>query len=310
MPQKILDIAILGSGPAGLTAAIYAARAGLKPLVVEGMTPGGQPMGTTMVENFPGFPKGIMGPELVKRMREQAERFGAKIASGKVEKVNFKKIPFNIWLGSSRRLAAKSVIIATGADPRWLEVPGEEEFRGRGVSSCATCDGFFYKDKVVAVVGGGDSALEEAIFLTRFAKKVIIVHRRDKLRASKFMQKRAAEEKNIEFYWNKRIEKVLGDKKVAGASLRDTETGEVSNLVCDGIFVAIGHDPNTGVFKDQLETDQKGYIKTKGGTATSIEGIFAAGDVADPHYKQAITAAASGCRAAMLAEEYLLTQEL
>lgn len=295
---------ILGSGPAGLTAAIYAARAGLAPIVVEGMMPGGQPMGTTAIENFPGFPKGVMGPELVKRMREQAERFGTKFLVGDVKKVTLGKRPFGIWLNTKKYLT-NTLIIATGADPRWLEVEGEEKYRGRGVSSCATCDGFFYKDKVVVVVGGGDSALEEAIFLTRFAKKVILVHRRDKLRASKFMQDRAMAEKKIEFYWNKAVEKIQGGKSVAGVSLRDTESGEMNNLVCDGIFVAIGNIPNTKVFDGQLDTDQKGYIRVKNHVATSVDGVFAAGDVADPHFKQAITASASGCMAAMSAEEYL-----
>jgi len=304
MADAVKNLIILGSGPAGLTAAIYAGRAGLKPVVIEGMSPGGQPMGTTMIENFPGFPEGILGPDLVANMRKQAERFGTKFLVGKVGKVNISKRPFTIYVGN-RGYKTNSLIVATGADPRWLEVEGEEKFRGRGVSSCATCDGFFYKDKVVAVVGGGDSALEEAIFLTRFAKKVIVIHRRDKLRASKFMQKRATEEKKIEFYWNKTVESIRGTKKFEGVNLRDAETGELSELVCDGIFVAIGHNPNTEVFAGKLELDAKGYVKTKDKVYTSVEGVFAAGDVGDPDFKQAITAAAAGCMAAMKAEEYL-----
>ncbi|MDD4995024.1 MAG: thioredoxin-disulfide reductase [Patescibacteria group bacterium] len=304
MADEAKNLIILGSGPAGLTAAIYAGRAGLAPIIMEGMKPGGQPMGTTMVENFPGFPKGVLGPELVTRMREQAERFGAKFLAGDAVSVNFKKNPFIVQIGK-KEYWTKSLIIATGADPRWLGVPGEEKFRGRGVSTCATCDGFFYRDKVVAVVGGGDSALEEAIFLTRFAKKVIIIHRREALRASRFMQKRADSESRIEFYLNKEIEKIEGEKVVSGASLRDTETGEISNLVCDGIFMAIGHDPNTKIFQGQLELDAKGYIKIKNGVETSVPGVFAAGDVGDPHYKQAIVAAGAGAMAAIQAEEFL-----
>ncbi|NIP33228.1 thioredoxin-disulfide reductase [Candidatus Saccharibacteria bacterium] len=304
MTDKVQNIMILGSGPAGLTAGIYAARAGLAPIVVEGMKPGGQPTGTTEIENFPGFPKGIMGPELVERMRKQAERFGAKFLTGNATKVKFGKKQHTVWI-NTRKYSTKTLVVATGADPRWLEVEGEDKFRGRGVSSCATCDGFFYKDKVVAVVGGGDSALEEALFLTHFAKKVIVIHRRDKLRASKFMQDKANEEKKIEFYWNKTVEKIQGTKTVNGASLRDTKTGEVSNLVCDGVFVAIGHVPHTKVFEGELDIDQKGYIKVSNSVATGVCGVFAAGDVADPYYKQAITAAASGCMAAMAAEEYL-----
>jgi len=304
MADNVKNLIILGSGPAGLTSAIYAARDGLKPVVIEGAAPGGQPMGTTMIENFPGFPDGVMGPDLVANMRKQAERFGAKFLVGNVGKVNLKKKPYSVFVGK-RGYKTNSLIIATGADPRWLGVEGEEKFRGRGVSSCATCDGFFYKDKIVAVVGGGDSALEEAIFLTKFAKKVIVVHRRDKLRASKFMQGRAMEEKKIEFYWNKAVESIHGSKKFDGLNLRDTETGESSQLVCDGVFVAIGHIPNTEVFAEELELDQKGYIKAKNNVVTSVEGVFAAGDVADPHFKQAITASAAGCMAAMKAEEYL-----
>lgn len=304
MSDAVKNLIILGSGPAGLTAAIYAARAGLKPVVIEGMTPGGQPMGTTMIENFPGFPEGVMGPDLVANMRKQAEHFETKFLVGRVGKVKISKKPFTIYVGN-RGYKTNSLIIATGANPRWLEVDGEEKFRGRGVSSCATCDGFFYKDKVVAVVGGGDSALEEAIFLTRFAKKVIVIHRRDKLRASKFMQKRAMEEKKIEFYWNMTVEGMRGKKKLEGINLRDTQSGELSELICDGVFVAIGHNPNTEIFADILELDQKGYIKTRDNVLTSVEGVFAAGDVADPHFKQAITAAAAGCMAAMRAEEHL-----
>lgn len=305
MSDKVQNIIIIGSGPAGLTAAIYAARAGLKPLIIEGVTPGGQPISTSMIENFPGFPKGISGVDLISRIREQAERFGARFLTGEVAKANFKKHPFSLTVRGNKYLT-QSVIVATGANPRWLGVPDEDKFRGRGISVCATCDGFFYRDKVVAVVGGGDTAITEAIFLTRFAKKVIVIHRRDKLRASKFLQHRVKEEKKIEFYWNKVVEGIVGKKVFEGLELRDTATGDTSTLVCDGVFIAIGHEPNTAVFQDQLDLDQKKFIKSNNIVETSVDGVFVAGDVADPDYRQAITASAMGCMAAMSAERYLM----
>jgi len=307
MQDKVANLIIIGSGPAGLTAALYASRAGLAPRLVEGESPGGQPMMTAMIENFPGFPKGISGVELISRMREQAGRFGAKFLNGQVTRVDFKKKIPTVFIKESQ-YKAKSVIIATGANPRWLGVPGEDKFKGRGVSVCATCDGFFYRDKVVAVVGGGDSALEEAVFLTRFAKKVVIVHRRDKLRASKLLQERARAQEKIEFFWDTVVEKIKGNKLVEGLELRGTKTGEASSLACSGVFIAIGHEPNTKIFENQLNLDQKGYVKAKSFVETNIEGIFAAGDVADPHFRQAITASATGCMAAMMAEEYLARQ--
>jgi thioredoxin reductase (NADPH) len=304
MQQEVFNLLILGSGPAGLTAAIYAARAGLSPLIIEGTKPGGQPMATNVIENFPGFPKGVTGHELIARMREQAERFGAHFLSGEAGAINFKKEPFSVTVGKVKYLA-RSVVVATGASPRWLGVPGEDKFRGRGVSVCATCDGFFFRDKVVAVVGGGDTALEQAISLTRFAKKIIVIHRRDKLRASRAMQQRAKGEEKIEFYWNKIVESVNGEKTVEGLTLRDAVTNENSELVCQGVFIAIGHEPSTKIFQDQLDLDERGYLKTKNIVATNIEGVFAAGDVADHNFRQAITAAATGAMAAMKAEEFL-----
>jgi thioredoxin reductase (NADPH) len=300
------NLVILGSGPAGLTAALYAARANLKPLLIEGLEAGGQLMLTTMVENFPGFRDGIMGPELMADMRAQAERFGTEIIQGNVSKIEVNRCPIKIEV-SDRTVYAESLIIATGASARLLGLPSERTLLGHGVSTCATCDGFFFKGKPIAVVGGGDSAMEEAIFLTKFASKVTVVHRRDTLRASKIMQDKAFANPKIEFAWNSDVEDILDASKggVTAMVLRDTVTGERSELPVEGVFIAIGHTPNTGLFTGQLELDANGYIVTHHGTRTSIPGVFAAGDVQDHIYRQAITAAGSGCMAAIDAERYL-----
>ncbi len=301
MTEKVL---IIGSGPAGLTAAIYAARADLAPLMIEGMERGGQLMLTTEVENYPGFPDGIMGPELMDNMRKQAERFGTRIVSSDVTRVDFAASPFRVWVGEDEH-TARTVIISTGASARWLGVPGEDRLRGHGVSACATCDGFFFRDKELAIVGGGDSAMEEALFLTKFASKVTIIHRRDELRASKIMGRRALEHPKIDVIWDTVVEEVLGDDLVTGLRLRNRRTGETSVFAVDGLFLAIGHTPNTKVFQDQLELDAAGYIVTHDGTRTSVDGVFAAGDVVDKVYRQAITAAGMGCQAAIDAERWL-----
>ncbi len=295
---------IIGSGPAGLTAAVYAARADLAPIVFAGGQAGGQLMITTDVENYPGFPAGIMGPDLMDKFRAQAERFGAEIHNVDVTKVDFKKRPLCVWVDEIEH-RAEAVIVATGASAIWLGVEGEERLRGRGVSSCATCDGAFFKEKDLIVVGGGDTAMEEATFLTRFAKSVSIVHRRDTLRASKIMQQRAEANPRISFMWNSVVEAIQGDKKVTGARLRDTVTGATVDRPCDGVFVAIGHRPNTELFAGQLDLDKMGYIVSPDGTRTNVEGVFVAGDVQDTRYRQAVTAAGLGCRAAIDAEKYI-----
>jgi thioredoxin reductase (NADPH) len=304
MPEKVL---IIGSGPAGITAAIYAARADLDPLMIEGFQRGGQLMLTTDVENYPGFPDGIMGPELMEQFRKQAERFGTRIISSDVTRVDFSSRPFKVWVDEDL-YESDSIIISTGASARWLDVPGEEKLRGYGVSACATCDGFFFRDKEIAVVGGGDSAMEEALFLTKFASKVTIIHRRDEFRASKIMANRALEHPKIEVIWNTVVEEILGDTGVTGLRLRDRVKDSVSELSVEGVFMAIGHDPNTAVFAGQVETDEAGYILTGDNSVTSVDGVFAAGDVVDKVYRQAITAAGMGCRAAIDAERWLESQ--
>jgi thioredoxin reductase (NADPH) len=302
MTEKVL---IIGSGPAGLTAAIYAARGGLEPLMIEGLERGGQLMITTDVENYPGFPDGIMGPELMEQIRKQAERFGTRIISSNVSKVDFSEKPFKVWVGADE-YEAETVIISTGASARWLGIPGEEKLRGFGVSACATCDGFFFREKELAVVGGGDSAMEEALFLTKFASKVTVVHRRDEFRASAIMAERVLAHPKIEVVWNAAVDEIVGESVVTSIKLSDVVTGEQSELPVDGVFVAIGHTPNTTVFVDHLDLDDAGYILTEPGTTfTSVEGVYAAGDVTDKVYRQAVTAAGMGCQAALDAERAL-----
>jgi thioredoxin reductase (NADPH) len=297
-------VVIIGSGPAGLTAAIYAARADLSPLVLAGGLYGGQLMLTTEVENYPGFVDGIQGPELMERFRVQAERFGARIENVDAVAVDFTRRPLQVST-AERTYETETVIVATGASARWLNVPGEERLRGRGVSSCATCDGAFFRDKRIAVVGGGDSAMEEALFLTRFGSSVTVIHRRDSLRASKIMAQRAQAHPKISFIWNTVVEEVLGDEHVTALRLRDLENGRTYEAPFDALFVAIGHDPNTAIFRGQLELDDKGYIVSPDGVHTNVEGVFVAGDVNDTRYRQAITAAGAGCKAALEAEKFL-----
>jgi thioredoxin reductase (NADPH) len=299
------DVIILGSGPAGLTAAVYAGRAGLHPLVLKGLDAGGQLMLTTEVENFPGFPDAVMGPELMEAMEKQAARFEAELLHQSVTRVDLSAAPFGLWAGD-QEYRAKTLIISTGASARWLDVPGETQLRGHGVSACATCDGFFFRDRELIVVGGGDSAVEEATFLTRFATKVTIVHRRDELRASKIMQDRAVDNPKIAFAWDSEAAEIYGEGVVQGVKLRSTKSGDITDFPTDGVFVAIGHTPNTELFAGQLDLDPAGYIVVdEPSTRTSVAGVFAAGDVVDHAYRQAITAAGTGCRAAIDAERFL-----
>jgi len=313
------QIIIVGSGPAGLTAAIYASRAQLSPLVIEGEPsstsdqPGGQLMLTTEVENYPGFVDGVMGPELMTSFREQAARFGTDYVTAKVSRVDLSVRPFGLWVGdpdaAEPTYTAEALIVATGAKSLMLQLPNEERLLGYGVSTCATCDGFFFRGHEIAVVGGGDSALEEALFLTRFANKVTLIHRRGELRASKVMQQRAIDNPKVEFLWHSSVIDVLGDTKVESVRVRNNETGEESVLPVTGLFVAIGHQPNTGIFKGQLDMEESGYLTTLGNTTyTNVEGVFACGDVQDHRYRQAITAAGSGCMAALDAERWLEDQ--
>jgi thioredoxin reductase (NADPH) len=305
MNKQIFNTIIIGSGPAGLTAALYAARAELKPLVLAGLKPGGQLMDTTEVENFPGFPEGIMGPELMENMMKQVKKFGTEILPENVTAADFKNQPFKITTDKAEYLA-KTIIIATGADANWLNLPSEQKLRGKGVSACATCDGFFFKGKDIVVVGGGDSAMEEATFLTKFANTVTIVHRRPEFRASKIMLKRAQDNQKIKFIADATILEVLGEKSVEGLKIKDNQSGQESVLPVQGLFVAIGHTPATKIFAEAgVETDQKGYIVVKNHTHTNIEGVFVAGDVNDPRYRQAVSAAGMGCMAALDVEKYL-----
>ncbi len=302
-------VVIVGSGPAGLTAAIYAARANLEPIVIGGVVGGGQLMITSEVENYPGFPEGIQGPELMGLFRKQAERFGARIVDADVDRVNLGGRPFRLW-AAGIEYRAEAVIVATGAEAIWLGLESETRLRGRGVSACATCDGFFFRDKTIAVVGGGDSALEEALFLTRFASKVHLIHRRDAFRGSKIMQARAASHPKVELHLNRTVEEILGGEHVEAIRLGKTNEPGEETLPLDGVFVAIGHRPNVAVFRDWLETDERGYLRIDGATtASNIDGVFVSGDVDDHRYRQAVTAAGEGCRAAIDAERWLEAQE-
>lgn len=308
--QTVENVIIIGSGPAGLTSAIYTARANLAPLMIEGEESGGQLMTTTEVENFPGFEHGITGPDLIAVMRKQAERFGTRFITRNVTKVDFSQRPFKVWIGEKLHLA-KTIIISTGAKAKYLGLPSEKQYANRGVSACATCDGAFFRNQEIGVVGGGDTAMEEAMFLTRFASKVILMHRRDSFRASKIMAERVMANPKIEIMWNTEVVEVLGDgKSMTGAKIKNTESGEVKELPITGLFLAIGHKPNTELFNGMLDMDETGYLITQPNTTyTKIPGVFAAGDVQDHVYRQAITAAGTGCMAAIDAERWLEAQE-
>ncbi len=307
--EDVRDLIVIGGGPAGYTAALYAARANLKPLVIEGFSWGGQLMITSDVENYPGYPDGIMGPEMMAEFRRQAERFGTEFVTDDVTRVDFSERPFRVWVEAEEH-RARSVIVATGASARWLGLDSEQRLKGRGVSACATCDGAFFRDKHIFVVGGGDSAFEEALFLTRFGYKVTLVHRRSEFRASQIMVDRARDNEKIELKTPYVVEEVLGDDAISGLRLRNSETGEAEEVEAGALFVAIGHDPNTSLFLDQLDHDTNGYLVTKPGTTeTNIPGVFAAGDVQDHVYRQAVTAAGSGCMAALDAERFLAAEE-
>jgi thioredoxin reductase (NADPH) len=302
---KVHDVVILGSGPAGLTAAIYCGRANLEPVVIEGLSAGGQLMNTTDVENYPGFPEGVQGPELMELFKKQAERFGSSFIAGDATRIELSARPFRVWTDESE-LATRTIIVATGASPRTLGIPGEERYAGHGVSYCATCDGFFFRDQEIVVVGGGDTAMEEALFLTRFGSRVTIVHRRDKLRASKIMGDRALAHDKIELLWDSLVDEVLGDgTKVTSLRVRNVKTGETAERPCGGFFVAIGHEPNTALFRDVLAMNEQGYLEAGVGAKTGVEGVFIAGDVHDHTYRQAVTAAGAGCKAAIDCERWL-----
>lgn len=302
------ELIIIGSGPAGLTAAIYAARANLSPLVIEGLGAGGQLMNTTDVENYPGFPEGVQGPEMMELFKKQAERFGARFVAGDATRVDLSSRPFKVWTEDDE-LQGKAVIVATGASPRTLGVKGEQEYAGHGVSYCATCDGFFFRDQEIVVVGGGDTAMEEALFLARFGSRVSVIHRRDELRASKIMADRVLANDKIEMVWDSVVEEVLGDgTKVTGIKVKNVKTGEITERPCGGFFVAIGHVPNTALFEGMLAMDDQRYLLVSGGAKTEIEGVFVAGDVHDHTYRQAVTAAGAGCKAAIDCERWLEQQ--